>query len=242
MEGVLSRFGKGTSTSVALNFAPSGTANCDPTCRLHPESTAENPLPRCYAVKLETFRKNARQKLERHGELHPAQICNAALYELQMRRAIGEEINWLRFSSSGSLPIPSQADRGFIKALRALLTYCVQTGILVHFPVETAAKAKFYRRELRGLNVVVRESLQDRSAETKVTGAVAFLAGDEITNGAKRKQRRKAVARLAAKRRSQATGRKTIVCPATFSDNLKARCGTCTACAQAHIDVVYPLH
>ena len=242
MECVLSRFGKGASTAVALNFAPSGTANCDPACRLHPESTANNPLPRCYAVKLEAFRKNARQKLERHGELHPAQICNAALYELQMRRAIGEEINWLRFSSSGSLPLPDQADRSFLNALRTLVNYCRQTGIRIHFPVETAAKSEFYRRELRGLSVAVRESLQDHHKEPQVMGAVAFLAGDEITTGANRKQRRKAAACLAAKRRSQMTGRKTIVCPATFSANLKARCGSCTACAQAHIDVVYPLH
>ncbi len=241
MEGVLSRFSKGASTAVALNFDVSGGVHCDPSCRLHPQSTAEQASDRCYAVRLENFRRNARAKLVRHGSLHPAQICNAALYELQMRQAMGETINWLRISSAGSVPSADDADDIYLDALRTLLRYCRGTGIHVHFPVESAAKAGFYRRQLQGL-VVVRESLQSETALAETNAAVSYVAGTEIVHGAQLQRRRKESAHAAAKIRRKASGRKTIVCPATFSVNSKARCGLCTACARPDWDIVYPLH
>jgi formate hydrogenlyase subunit 6/NADH:ubiquinone oxidoreductase subunit I len=55
-----------------------------------------------------------------------------------------------------------------------------------------------------------------------------------------------------AKARTAFTGRKTVVCPAITHSwakrykgvpaNPSAKCGGCTMCADALVDIVYPLH
>jgi hypothetical protein len=90
-------------------------------------------------------------------------------------------------------------------------------------------------------------------------GAVSFTAGENVGKGSDKRRRILAAAVAAAAAWSARTGRKTIVCPAvrvSFLSRYKngktrdenrawresAKCGSCTACAQSHIDIVYPAH
>jgi len=116
---------------------------------------------------------------------------------------------------------------------------------------------------------VVRESLQTKkmTPETIAShpipeGPVSFTAGEDVPAGPNKRARVIAAAREAAAAWARLTGRKTIVCPAVVVSFLsrskstnggrspeqladwraRAKCGSCTACALAHVDVVYPAH
>jgi hypothetical protein len=247
---VLGTFSKGTKGSVSVNFARSGGVHCDPSCVHHPQSKASHPTGACYAVRTEKRpdRGQLAEKLERHEALPPALIVGAALVELRQLVDRGKGIPWIRLCTNGSLPQPEMATKLFLDQLRAFLAYAKQNGVPIHLPVETNAKARFYRRHVVGL-AVVRESLQRPGSNAK--GPVSIVAGADIVSGRNVRRRRLAAASRMAKERSEKTHRKTIVCPAVAASFLhrfeperiaKAKCGKCQACAQSHIDVVFPFH
>jgi hypothetical protein len=252
MKKVLGMFGKGTDGSVTINFGLSGGRNCSRKCRHHPRSKAGNPTKGCYAIAVEKRGDRAplAAKLDRLGRMAPAMVVGRALYELQAIRSKGASIPWVRFSSNGSLPNRADASALFVTQLRTLCLWCKQNEIPIHFPVESPEKARFYREVLNGTGVVVRESLQSASRITETSGPVSFVAGDEIRDGKAIRQKRHAEARRLAKLRYEATGERTIVCPAVTSSwdqragkrKGKIRCGECDACANPELSVVYPFH
>lgn len=218
MADILGTFSKGVDGSYSLNFHYAGGNNCDTSCRHHPDSAAENPTHACYAAKVEQRgdRIPLLNKLKRHAKQGATFVCNAALLELQKIHLAGQQVAWLRLSTGGSLPQPADVTDSLRQALRALLTYCRQTGIDVHIPVETNEKAEFYRSIIGDL-ACIRESLQESGSHTTAENAVSWVAGDDITTGRNIRQRRIAAAMQQAAERRQATGRKTIVCPAVVA-------------------------
>jgi hypothetical protein len=274
---VLGSFGKGVPNSASVNFGLSGGANCERSCRHHPEHAhaIANPADACYAWILEKRHDRAqlRDKLARHERLPASIIAQRAHMELE-REALYDKAPrpWIRFSTDGSLPSRKKAirDSRFRAAFRRLIEFAVSRSgrDRIHLPVETAAKASFYR-EIVGDIVTVRESLQtpnmcaDTIAAHRIpAGPVSFTAGENEPAGPNRRLRVLAAAAAAAAAWAQRTGRKTIVCPAvrvSFLSRLKAyrrgrsaeqiaewragaKCGSCRACALAHVDVVYPAH
>jgi hypothetical protein len=272
---VLSTFGKAIAGAAALNFGRSGGRNCESTCRHHPDNfnAGEGGSEVCYAVGIEQRGDRAQlaNKLDRHEQTPASRIVGAALVELE-REALYDipARPWFRFSTGGSLPSPRRAaaDRLFIPRIVALLTFLAKRGTPVHLPVESAKKARWYRRMIGGL-AVVRESLQTpRMTPDTIEnhpipdGPVSFTAGEDVPAGPNKRGRVIAAARAAAAAWARRTGRKTVVCPAVVVSFLSrskatcggrskeqidlwragAKCGACTACALAHIDVVYPAH
>lgn len=246
---VLGTFSKGIAGSVSLSFDRSGGSNCDTACKYHPKQQGT-----CYAVRLESRydRVQLATKLRRHGKMDPADICGRAMAELSDRICRGVSIPWLRISTSGSVPSPAaaRANPRFRSTLRALLSFCRSNGIPVHFPVETATKARYYR-SLVGDLVTVRESATTLRRFVTAVHAASVTAGQP---GTSRTVRVVAAATTAATKRTR-SGRKAIVCPAMLHSwasnttksnplprNPRAKCGACTACAQPNVDVIYPLH
>lgn len=251
---VLGSFGKAIEGSKSLNFGLSGGNNCDRSCRYHPAHESEDQVGRCYAYNTEVRfdRRELLKKMQRHEASNPADIVRLALREV---RALRRSIPWFRISTSGSVPQPKDATPEFVKAFTELMETLEGYGIPVHFPVETAKKASFYRNFLKW-RVVVRESCQSLRRFMVAAGATSFVAGTKEMTRTERITEAKRVAALRAKK----TGRKVIVCPAVASRYIEqerlrqagkykavagaveAKCGNCVACAEPHMDVVYPLH
>ncbi len=248
---ILGTFSKGIEGSITINFSLSGGRNCDIACPHHPRSVAASATKACYALRVEgrPDRSNLKRKLQRHARFSAVTICNRALMEVIELQRKGESIPWLRVSTNGSLPQPAdvRGNRLFVDALRRLISHCRQSGIPIHIPVETYAKARFYRALLGSL-AIVRESAHSSERFLRAAGAVSVVAGNRDQS---RIQRVESARQLAAARRL-ATGRKCIVCPAVANSfaarrdpgkrNARAKCGVCVACALADVDVVYPLH
>lgn len=246
---VLGHFGKAVPGSVSVSFGTSGGQFCDRSCRYHPDSTHSTPDGGCYAVRTEKRpdRGGLRPKLVRHEQAGPEKVARLARLELEARLVSGEHVPWLRLSTSGSVPPPKMATDGFIKALRELFDFTDSNNIPTHFPVESPAKARFYREHL-SWRVVVRESCQSERRFLTAPGAVSVVAGTRSMSCTDRMVE----ARRIARRRRDKTGRKTIICPAVaVSRNYlnrgeeavaKAKCGNCTACSMVDVDIVYPLH
>ena len=241
---IIGQFGKGIDGSISVNFGVSGGLNCDDRC-VHKGST-------CYAERIEIRpdRVQLRDKLKRHQRKRASQVCGQAIIEIQRLLNRGRSIPWVRFSTSGSLPQPSKVrqDKLFRTQFRTLVRVCVDNGIPVHIPVETHAKARFYR-SLVGDLVTIRESAQTaRRFIWALDGALSFVVG---SIGQPLLDRIREAREMAAKR-THLSGRKTIVCPAVTcgfraklgirTPNPLAKCGSCTACADPEVDVVYPLH
>jgi hypothetical protein len=271
---VLGSFSKGIATARTLNFGISGGENCATSCRHHPEHYQDG-APRdgaCYAwvVEKRADRQQLADKLERHENLPASIVTGKALVELSRAVLHGKTVGWLRISTNGAVPQPAEAlaDRRFLPLLREFLQTANRAGIPVHFPVESAEKAAFYRQHVGDL-VTIRESIQTHNMEPSTiaghdipAGACSFTAGEDVGAGPHKRARILAAAVAAAAAWAQRTGRKTIVCPAvrvSFLARTKAgrgsrtaeqvaewragaKCGACTACALAHIDVVYPAH
>lgn len=236
---VLGSFGKGTTGSVTLNFATSGGANCDTACAYHPNSTNPNASAadaRCYAAATERRHDRVQllAKLERHEATDADILIASATAEMDRR---GWRAPWFRFSSFGSVPATVPANLlSFVVRLR-------ENGIPIHFPVESAAKADRYRTALSGTGIAVRESVTDTSRWLSANTPVSIVAGSMRETP----RQRIAAAKAIAAQRTTAVGRKCIVCPAVAAMHLrtksdKAKCGSCTACANPEIDIVYPVH
>lgn len=216
-------------------------------------------------------RKPLAAKLERFEKLPASQVIGRAFVELSRVALNGGKLpEWLRISTNGAVPTPAAAaaDRPFIPLLIETLKFTKKHSIPVHLPMETAEKAEFYREKLGDL-VVVRESIQtaDMNPDTIAAhaipaGAVSFTAGESVAPGKNKRGRILAAAAAAAAAWAKLTGRKTIVCPAvrvSFLARTKIgkgnrtpeqvsewrganKCGSCTACALSHVDIVYPCH
>lgn len=214
MANVLGSFSKGADGSVSINFGTSGGSNCSKRCIHHPDSKRANATRKCYAAAVErrADRVQLHEKLKRHERMTAARLCGAALLELQRMERQGKLPPWVRFSTNGSLPMPSSAGNLFLIQLRSLVQWIVDRGIPVHLPVESHDKAEFYREAIGDL-VTVRESLQTPGSHTTAQGAVSWVAGADIT-GKNIRARRIERARQEAKERREATGRKAVVCPA----------------------------
>jgi hypothetical protein len=255
----LGTFSKAIEGSVTLNFGRSGGKNCDTDCIHHPDNTAANATNQCYAVNTEVRfdRKTLRLKLNRHERTNPANLCRKALGELREMVRRGWTPPWFRFSASGSVPMPRDARKDFLDALRELLDFLDEHNVPVHLPVETPSKAEFYRKAV-GWRAVVRESVHDESRFLKIRKPVSYVAGRSSMSRGERITEAK---RLAALRRER-TGRKVIVCPAVASRYIqferlraagapnphraagdpKSKCGNCVCCADPTMDIIYPLH
>lgn len=244
---VLGTFSKAFN-GLSLNFNVSGGANCDIGCPHHPQSTAEDADGDCYAVKLESRpdRSQLLAKLQRAGMMDPARVVGKALTELWAIESSGKLPDWLRISTDGSVPNPENVNALFITQLRALLSWCRSHGVRVHFPVETEAKARFYRRAVGDL-VTIRESAVSHKRFLRASEASSAVAG---AAGTKYEERIQAAKALAEEKRDN--GARCIVCPAVvagFRQRMKggrknplAKCGPCDACSRDGVHVVYPLH
>lgn len=271
---IFTSFSKGVRGALALNFGISGGANCERSCRHHPiHFSADNPHDgKCYAAVVEERGDRAplADKLGRHEALPASVIVGRALVELGALLLRGVVVPWFRFSTNGALPAEreARADRRFLPLLRELLSTLRAHSIPVHFPVESAEKAAFYRSIVGDL-VTVRESIQTPrmnpetiAAHDIPAGPCSFTAGEDVGAGPNKRARILAAAAAAAAAWAQRTGRRTIVCPAvrvSFLSRTKAgrgsrtkeqtaqwragaKCGGCTACAQEYFDIVYPAH
>lgn len=259
---VLGDFGKGVKNSHTLNFSRSGAEGyCDKSCTYHPDNNDSNRpnKNRCYAARAEVRpdRVELANKLLRHEDLGPETLCRRALAELKKTYSRGKKVPWLRISAFGSVPLPENATTEFLNALRELLDYCDMQNIPVHFPVESQAKRDFYQCEV-GTRATVRLSAQSDTIWLTDSQPASFVAGTTDMSRLERLDEAKRVAVL----RREATGRKTIVCPAVASRYLefkrrklagdpnarnatgspRAKCGACIACSQAGTDVIYPAH
>ncbi len=260
---VLGSFSKGVEGAAQLNFGVSGGKHCDSGCRHHPDREGD-----CYAVAVEerADRQGLATKLARHELSEPATIVGRASIELH-RMTLRRAVPWFRFSTNGSLPQPAQAttDNRFKRLLRELCQQLKGSSIPVHMPVESAEKATFYRAIVGDL-VTVRESIQTQGMTPKTiadhaipSGPCSFTAGESVGAGPDKLKRVLAAAAAAAKAWATRTGRRTIVCPAVRVSFLskydngmtkeqkcewrsKAKCGSCTACANELVDIVYPAH
>lgn len=272
---VLGSFSKGVDGAASLNLGRSGGANCETSCRHHPIHfpAGADRAGICYAIVVENRhdRVQLKEKLDRHETAAASAIVAKALHELEREELHGRPARpWFRISTNGALPKPAAAiaDRLFLPRFRALLEFNRKRGTPVHLPVESPAKAAFYREHVGEL-AVVRESIQtpDMSPDTIANhpipaGAASFTAGENVGKGKNKRGRILAAAAAAAAAWAERTGRKTIVCPAVRVSFLartkagkagrspaevdawrkRAKCGSCTACALAHVDIVYPAH
>lgn len=251
MRTILGTFSKGIDGSVSINFGVSGGRNCETSCRHHPDSTAADATRGCYAARSEIRpdRKQLANKLAEIEAMPPALVCGAALVELRQRTDKGKRIPWVRISTNGSLPNPREVrgNKLFRSQFKALISFCRQHDIPVHIPVESYKKARFYRALLGDL-AVVRESAQSADRFINAVGSVSTVGGNKGDG------RRSCVeqSRNIAQQRRESTGRKVIVCPAVLNSfaarrdksryNPLAKCGSCTACADPLVDIVYPHH
>ena len=274
---VFGGFSKGVKGALALNFGQSGGANCATSCRHHPQHYAAGAVSHgadgaCYAWKVELRhdRVQLAHKLGRHEALPASTIVGRAMVEFGALVLRGIVPPWLRVSTSGAVPTPAAAlaDRRFIPLLRELLTSARKVGTPVHFPVESAEKAAFYRHHVGDL-ATIRESIQTPGMCPATiqrhdipAGPVSFTAGEDVGAGPNKRGRILAAASAAAAAWAARTGRKTIVCPAVRVSFLartkagkgarspeavkewrnRAKCGSCTACAEQVFDIVYPAH
>ena len=274
---IFTTFSKGIRGALALNFGQSGGANCERSCRHHPihfqaGGARAGEDGECYAAEVERRGDRAplADKLGRHEALPAADIVGRAIVEVSAMFLRGISVPWFRFSTNGALPgrAAALADRRFIPLLRELLSTLGKHKTPIHFPVESAGKAEFYRETIGDL-ATVRESIQtpDMSADTIAThsipaGPCSFTAGESVGAGPNKRGRILVAAAAAAAAWAKLTGRKTIVCPAvrvSFISRTKAgrgsrsleqvaewrnnaKCGSCTACANKTYDIVYPAH
>ena len=253
-ENIYNSFGKGCDESIALNFDRSSGKNCSTRCRHHKQSIRKNATFACYSTTSESFRPSVRDSLEKKGKMSPLEIVGLALIQLGELEVFlektGKRLKFHRFSAAGSVPkksdIPVHERKRFENILRLLCSRLVKLGVAVHFPVESREKFEYYNAIVGDL-VTIRLSLQDSESELSELRPCSFVVGEQFRshNCKSVKLTRIEYARERARERYLKTGRKTIVCPAIVSTFLKKapiHCGTCDACANKNIDVIYPLH
>ena len=230
----LGTFSKGVpDRSASLNFARSANDNCDRGC---------SHWKKCYAARLERYRGSLMTSGERRARSCPVDLVERATREIERKPAI----SWLRFCAFGALPKLGKLSPSKRAALGRALTILHDTvtdrGGKCHVPAETARKARSYRKILPE-NACVRESVHTMDRWKRADGPVS-IAMEAETSG---RAASLAMAQKLARIRRTETGRACIVCPAVICSFKKvkapgAHCGACTACAESHLDVVYPHH
>ena len=240
---ILGSFSKALPGGVAFNYGQSGGADCDRSCTYHPDSTSPHVSPDtmpCYAWKGEKRwdRQRLKAKQARHQATDRDELTAGAYAEVKRRR----QISWFRFSAFGSCPAKPP------RLFRELCEHLSGRKIGIHLPLESWAKTRRYRKELKGLKVAVRRSCQSVRAFLRAStneNPISVVAGSLSDTP----RQRVAIALKLAAQRAQRTGRKCIVCPAVAVVHLrlvapKAKCGAggCTGCANDQWDIVYPAH
>jgi hypothetical protein len=230
----LGSFSKAVKDSIALNFSESGGTHCDPACMAL-------TLGFCYAIHTEKMKPSIQTSGERKRKLGFAPVCDAYRIAILKKRAKGELIPWIRFSTFGSVPDrPLSANEidAFVSLVRSF-----PPGTPVHFPVESKQKAERFRALSFAfdLPLVVRESCQtdERAKECTTQG----LPASRIVNLGKTGKERLSNAIAIAK----ASKGKATVCPAIASTILrrphKVKCGECTLCSKSgRTMILYPRH
>ena len=232
---VLGTYSKALPSSASINFAPNCGANCSARC-------LAKRMGVCYGIQVEKQRPIIRTSLENRLTAGCAAVANAAADNVHSRYQRNRPIPWARISVFGSVPnAPTRADIG---GLRNLISTFQQYQIPYHFPVETMAKSRLYRRKLP--DVLVRESCE--SVES-------FLMCDRpcsVIVGQRGLPRRPLVdvGKSVAKAHTAMTGRPCKLCPMIASRFLSpagkpaplAKCGRCILCSLDYVDVIYLLH
>ena len=221
---ILSRFSKGIKESAALSFGLSAKSLCDTSCRMLKEGF-------CYAESPERLYYNYNQKLIRHRRMLPENLINRASKEVA-------GLKWFRFSVSGSVPPKNKVKNWttYSKGFRSLCEKLLNSGTKIHLPVESFSKARSDRSIRKGLPVVVRRTVQNKT-QLKSTDHIAYVVGK--TRG---RHNLEECNRLAKELRSE---KSVVICPAVFPNKFgqKSKCGKCTACASDKVDIIlYPLH
>ena len=242
---ILGTFGKGIKGSIAFNYGSSCGPDCDRNCPLHVNSISPHAKGRdfrCYAYGVERRydRVSLANKLRRHQVTNRSSLTALARTEYKKtRKRTKLKVKWFRFSAFGSVPNDPPPE------FRPLCEDLEQDKVDVHLPVESWAKTKRYRKELRGLNIAVRRSCHTIRAFVRASihnNPISVVAGTMKQTPRQRLTKSKVVAKM----RSVVTNRKTLVCPAVAAMILRtgsktAKCGNCVACADSQIDIVYPL-
>jgi len=183
------------------------------------------------------------KKMLNHYMHGPVWVLNKALAQLPNRF-----IPWARLSVDGALPAKSDMEpkrwKVYVRKLRELVAKCSARGAKWHIPVETMGKARTYRKELRGLGVVVRRSSQARTVKKLLSenDTRSWIAATEIHKGCVNNSEKARNVELAQSVATEARKHNisAVVCPAITSDS---QCGKCTACSNESVQlVVYPFH
>jgi hypothetical protein len=215
-------FGKGIEGSVAINFAPSGGVNCDPSCTL---------FGNCYATNVEKRQPNVTRNL-----VTKANAPLDYIRELANVAGIIATAPWVRFSVFGSIPNNPTAE--WVKYFTNLVDHL--NPIRVHFPVETIEKANIvsdaglYPRVSAGLDHDRLDAIFDHNH----LASVVVDLGTNVTY--KNKKRLAPLAHAKAAEFRNKYGVSVKVCPAIIGH---AKCGDCKLCANPDVDlVIYPKH
>jgi hypothetical protein len=233
---VLGTFSKAIKGSASINFSQSGGDNCWRGCRHHPDplESVEDPTRACYAVACERLYKNLSAQLQRHESEGAESVLERGIDELKRRK----RVPWLRVSAMGSVPdkLTDRLVNGFRRLAQTV------SPDRIHIPIESPDKARAYRDALPEL--CIRETAQTLDRFLSADCPVSYTAGSADQTRRERVDEAKSV----AKARKDKSGRKAIACPAVASrflqgkTNPKSKCGSCTACANPSIDVVYAFH
>lgn len=226
----LGTFSKAVPNAVALNFSESGGMNCSTKCEALKKGV-------CYAIHTERMKPSIQVSGQRKRELGFANLCKSYQRQIERKKAKGEAIPWIRFSTFGS--VPNRRLTGTEMEAFAELVQSFPDGTPVHFPVETREKADRFRAIAVAfdLNLVVRESCQSNKRMEESTGPSSRIVFD----GATKKERLENAITLS---RTLPNAR---VCPAIASTINRRpkpiKCGQCTLCAQPGIKtILYPQH
>jgi hypothetical protein len=149
----LGTFSKAVPNSIALNFSESGGVNCSTKCEALKKGV-------CYAIHTEKMKPSIQVSGQRKRELGFESLCHAYQRQIERKKAKGETIPWIRFSTFGSVPnrkLTGEEMEAFAEMVKSF-----PAGTPVHFPVETREKAERFRAIAVAfdLSLVVRESCQ----------------------------------------------------------------------------------
>jgi hypothetical protein len=226
----LGTFSKAVPNSIALNFSESGGVNCSTKCEALKKGV-------CYAIHTEKMKPSIQVSGQRKRELGFESLCHAYQRQIERKKAKGETIPWIRFSTFGSVPnrkLTGEEMEAFAEMVKSF-----PAGTPVHFPVETREKAERFRAIAVAfdLNLVVRESCQSDQRMRNSSGPSSRI----VFEGATKKDR---LANAIVLARSLPNAR---VCPAIASTILRrpkaVKCGQCTLCARADVQtILYPQH
>lgn len=224
---MLGSFGKGIKGAVTANFSRSGGANCDSGCSLKGNG--------CYAETLEKRKGSIARSGELREEIGFLATCQDLEKDLRTKLACGNSIPWFRFSAFGSLPnrlLTKEEQSAFLSLVNA-----IPKETPIHFPVEAAWKAAYYRELISRSNkptTIVRLSFHGKG-EPDGPFSIVFKEG-------KTRRERLGLAKEFARKIS------ARVCPAIACTFLRVpkgkqiKCGAgCNACAEPG-NVIYPLH